>query len=83
MKENLEILSLYTCVTKMTIIWCMVPEILRVTDTVFLSVWTVFCPFTHLGTQKIRILKKIKKVSGDITILHMCIINDYHMMYGS
>ena len=27
----------------------------------FLSFWTIFCPFTPLGTQKIKILKKCKK----------------------
>ena len=27
----------------------------------FLSFWTVFCPFTPLWTQKIKILKKLKK----------------------
>ena len=27
----------------------------------FLSFWATFCPFTHLTTQKINILKKFKK----------------------
>ena len=36
-KKHLEILPLYTCVTKMTIIWCMVPEILHMMNTIFLS----------------------------------------------
>ena len=49
----------------------------------FLSFSTVFCLFTPLTTQKIKILKKMKKKSGDIIILHMCTINDNHMMYGS
>ena len=48
----------------------------------FLSFWNIFCPFTPL-TQKIKILKKWKKKPGDITILHQCIINDNHLMYGS
>ena len=41
---------------------------------IFLSFWTIFCPFTLLTTQKIKILKNWKKMSGDI-ILHMCPIN--------
>ena len=47
----------------------------------FLSLWTIFCPFTLLTTQNIKILKKMKNTPGDI-ILHMCTINDNHMMYG-
>ena len=42
----------------------------------FLSFWTILCPFT----QKIKILKKMKKILGDITILHKCGINDNHMI---
>ena len=45
-----------------------------------LSFWTVFCPFTPLWTQKIKILKKNppKKTPGDIIILKMrTIINNY------
>ena len=34
----------------------------------FLSFWTIF---------------QMKKTPGDIIILHMCTINDTHMMYGS
>ena len=49
----------------------------------FLSLWTVFCPFTPLWTQKIKILKKWKKTPEDIIILQMCTINDSHMMYDS
>ena len=49
----------------------------------FLSFWTIFCTFTPLTTQKIKILKKMKKPPGDIIILHKCTINYNHMMYGS
>ena len=51
----------------------------------FLPFWTVFCPVIPLTTLKIKILKwkkKKKKPPGDI-ILHMCTINDNHMMYVS
>ena len=49
----------------------------------FLSSWPIFCPFTPLTTQKIKILKYWKKSPKDINISHMCTINDNHMMYGS
>ena len=41
----------------------------------FLSFWTIFCPFTPLTAQKIKILKnekKKKKSPRDIIILHKC-----------
>ena len=49
----------------------------------FLSFWAIFYPFTHLTTHKMEILKKWKKTPEDTIILHMCTINDIHMMYGS
>ena len=39
--------------------------------------------FTHLYNPKIWNFEKLKKKPGDIIILHMCTINDYHMMYSS
>ena len=42
-----------------------------------------FFPFHPLTTQKIKILKKMKKTLGDITIFHRCNINDSHIIYGS
>ena len=54
-----------------------------VQQTDFLTFWTIFCPFTNLTTQKIKILEKKKKTAcGDIIILHMCTINDTYMIYG-
>ena len=47
------------------------------------SFWTIFCPFTHLTTWKIKILNKMKKMPRYIIISHRCTINDNHMMYGS
>ena len=52
-------------------------------DIIFLSFWAIFWPFAPLTTRKITILKKMKKVPGDIIILHLCTTNDDHMMYGS
>ena len=48
----------------------------------FLSLWTVFCPFTPLTTWKIKILKNWKKTL-DIIILHKCTKNHDHMLYCS
>ena len=49
----------------------------------FLSFWTIFCPFTPLTTQKIKILKKSRKTPGDIIISHKRTINNNQMMYDS
>ena len=46
----------------------------------FLSFWTVFCPFTPLWTQKIKIFKKMEKNTW--RYYHFTNINDSHMMYG-
>ena len=54
----------------------------RVRQAEFLSFWAIFCPFSPLTTQKIKILK-LKKTSGDIIILHIFTINDNHRMCGS
>ena len=37
----------------------------------FLSFWAIFCPFSPLPTQRVKILK-LKKIPGDIIILHIC-----------
>ena len=42
----------------------------------FLSFWDSFWSFTSLTTQKTKMLKKMKKAPGDVTILHMYTIND-------
>ena len=49
----------------------------------FVSFWTIFCSFTPLITQKIKIMKKRKKHLENYIILQMFPINDYNMMYGS
>ena len=49
----------------------------------FLSFWATFCPFTTLRTCKVKIFKKMKKATGYVIILHMCTINEDHMIYGS
>ena len=49
----------------------------------FLSFWTVFCLFTPPNNSKNQNFETMKKISGDIIILHMCTKNDNHMMHGS
>ena len=48
-----------------------------------MSLWTIFCPFTPLWTQKIQILKNLKKAPGAIIIFHKCSKYYDQMMYGS
>ena len=82
-KKGLKILSFYICILQMMIIWCMVPEIWSAADMIFFVILDYFCPFTPLTTQKIKTLKKLKKLPVDTIILHMCIIHKNHMIYGS
>ena len=49
----------------------------------FFFIWAIFCPFTPLTAQKIKIKKKKKEMPGYIIILHMCTKNYVQMMYGS
>ena len=48
----------------------------------FLSIWTVFCPFTPPDNPKNKNFEKMNKRRGDIIILHMCSIDENHRMYG-
>ena len=68
MKKVLKI-SFYTCVPKIAIIWCVVPEMQSETE--FFVVLDHFLPFYPLNNLKIKILKKWKKSSGDMIILYM------------
>ena len=60
----------------------MVPEIWSATDRIFchLDPFLLFYPPNNLKNQN---FEKMKKTSGDITVLHMSAINDNHMIYGS
>ena len=44
--------------------------------------WDISSPFSPLKTWKIKILT-LKKTPGYIIILHICTVNDNHMMYSS
>ena len=59
----------------------MVPEILSVTDRMFCHFGPFFALLPH--NPKNQNFEKSKKTPGDIIILHMCNINDSHVMHGS
>ena len=60
-KKHLEILSFYTCVPLIKIIWCMVPEIWSSTGKFFLSSWANF--FCHLGQFFVLLSFSFLKIS--------------------
>ena len=49
----------------------------------YFSFWAIFCTFTPLTAQKIKIKKKMKKRPGDIIIFHMCSKNYDQMVHDS
>ena len=49
----------------------------------FFVILDCFLPFYPLTTAKKKNFEKLKKASRDIIILHMCTLNNIHMMYGS
>ena len=46
-KKHLEVLSFYSCVPQMTIIWCMIPEIWSATDRIFCNFGPVVALLPH------------------------------------
>ena len=66
----------------MTIIWCIAPEILSATDRIFCHSGLFFAPLPPMDPEN-QNFEKLKKTPEDINILHMCTINDNHMMYDS
>ena len=79
-------LTLFTggkkCLQK-PVIWCMVPEIRSATDKFFFVILDHFFPFYPSNNPKNQNFEKMKKIAGDIIILHMWTIYDNHMIYGS
>ena len=82
LEKCLGISSFHSCVPKMTIIWCMVPEIGSMTDNIFCHLWTIFSFYPNSPVNQNFGKMKKKTTPGDIIILHMCTINDNHKMYG-
>ena len=52
-------------------------------QTEFLVILDHFLPFYPPNNPKNQNFEKLKKRPGDIIILHMCTINDNHMIYSS
>ena len=52
-------------------------------QTKFLIILDHFLLFYPLNNPKNQNFEKMKQKSGNIIILHLCTINDNHMMYGS
>ena len=48
-----------------------------------MSFQVIFCSFGPLLNPRIKIWKKCEKTPGYIILLHMCTINQDHMMHGS
>ena len=51
-------------------------------QTEFFVILDRFLPFYPPNNPKNQNFEKLKKTPGDIIILHMCTINDNHIMYG-
>ena len=70
---------------KWRIIWCMAPEIWSVTNIIFsdFGLYLALLLLHPLNGPENQNFKKLKKVLGDIIILHTCTINNNPMMYGS
>ena len=60
----------------------MIPEIQSETDRTFCHFGTVFALLPPDNPEN-QNFEKMKKTPRDIIILHMCNINENHMMYGS
>ena len=68
-KKHLEILPFYTCLSCMTILWCMVPEIWSLTDRVFCH-FGPFLAFYATNSLKYQNFEKLKKTHGSWDIAH-------------
>ena len=77
----MEILSCYACIPLIKII-CTPDMTYGSTERIILSFWPIFCPFTPLTAQKLKILK-MKKNPGDVIILHKCTKSHDHPLYCS
>ena len=82
-KMPVDIIISHMCTINENHIWWMFLEIWSATHNFFSHFGHFFFPFTPLTIQKIKILKKWKKLPRNIIISHKCTINDNHMMYDS
>ena len=79
MKKNLEILSFYTCVPLMKIIWQMVPEIWSTTDRYFYQfghfcvILCHFLAFYHTNKPQNQNFQKEKKNDLEMSTFYTCL----------
>ena len=60
-----------------------VPEIWWVTGVILFLILGYFLPFCPPNSPKKQNFEKMKKMPGDIIIIHMCTKNYDQVMYGS
>ena len=82
MKKSLEISSFYILVSEIMIISYTVPEIWHMTDVIVIFHFGLFFALLPLMAQKIK-TSRLKKMPGDIIILHKCTKIHDHMLYCS
>ena len=81
-KNYLEMSSFYKCLPKTTITWCMLPEIWSATNIIFCHLGTFFDLLPYYWPWKLKFWKNVEK-TWRYYPLHMCTINEDHIMYVS
>ena len=79
-KKHLGMSTSYTYVQQITIKWCMLSETWSTTDRFFVTL-DYFLPFYPPNNPENHNFEKLKKMPGDIIILHIYTINENHVMY--
>ena len=79
----LEISSFNTSVSKIMIICFIVPETWHMTDVIIFHFELFFILLPPLQPPKNENFKKMKKLPGDIIVLHKCTKNHDYMPYCS
>ena len=77
-KKSLDILSIYTAVPQMMIIWGMVPEISSLADRIFCHFGLLFTLLPPNNPEKIFLKKWKKLLEVYIIILNMSTVNENH-----
>ena len=80
-KEPRNDIILHICMKNDDHIWCMLPEMWSAIDRIFCHFWLFFALLPPWRPRKSKFGEN-EKTPGDIIILHICTINDSHMMYG-
>ena len=75
-KKSLKILSFYTCIPQMMIIWCMIPEIWSTRGRIFCH-FGLFFALLPSNNPANHNFEKMKNMPVDIIILHMFICDKW------